>query len=169
MRTHLEGERSEHLSRWTSSDPFTEFDTLMRRAFIPGTVRPSGFTPAAEVVQDGDDAVVSVELPGVDVERDVAVEITGGRLVIRGERKDRHSEQHDGGTLREVRYGSFNRSFTLPRHVRDDAVSASYDAGILRVRVAGTHARPGDAQRIPATSSGQNAEIPALADAENAC
>jgi HSP20 family molecular chaperone IbpA len=35
----------------------------------------SGFSPAAEVVKDGDDAVVRVELPGVDVEKDVNVEV----------------------------------------------------------------------------------------------
>ena len=142
------------LPLWTSSDPFAEFDTLVRRAFGPGTAHPSGFTPAAEVVRDGDDAVISVELPGVDAEQDVTVEVTGDRLTIRGERKDQYSEQRDGRTLREVRYSSFNRSFTLPRHVRADAVSASYDAGVLRVRVTSAHARPDDAQRIPVTSSG---------------
>ncbi|HZZ48531.1 MAG TPA: Hsp20 family protein [Pseudonocardia sp.] len=84
------------LPLWTSSDPFAEFDTLVRRAFGPGTAHPSGFTPAAEVVRDGDDAVISVELPGLDAEQDVTVEVTGDRLTIRGERKDQYSEQRDG-------------------------------------------------------------------------
>lgn len=156
------------LSLWNSSDPFAEFDALVRRAVGPGVSRPSGFTPAAEVVRDGNDAVISVELPGVDVERDVTVEVADGQLAIRGERKDQHSEQRDGHTVREVRYGSFRRSFTLPKHVRADAVSASYDAGILRVRVTSAHAGPDDAQRIPVTSSGQTAEVPTVADAGNA-
>jgi HSP20 family molecular chaperone IbpA len=107
----------------------------------------TGFNPAAEVVKDGDDAVVRLELPGVDVEKDVNVEVDRGQLVIRGERRDEHSEQQDGRTLSEVRYGSFRRSFKLPAHVTSDAVSASYDAGVLTVRVAGAH-RSAEAQRI---------------------
>jgi HSP20 family molecular chaperone IbpA len=107
----------------------------------------NGFSPAAEIARDGDDAVVRVELPGVDVEKDVKVEVDKGQLVIRGERRDEHSEEKDGRTLSEVRYGSFRRSFKLPAHVTSDAISASYDAGVLTVRVAGAH-KGAEAQRI---------------------
>jgi HSP20 family protein len=98
-----------------------------------------GFTPAAEIVKEGEDAVVRLELPGVDVAKDVNVELDKGRLVIHGERRDERAEEEDGRTLREVRYGSFRRSFKLPAHVTSDAISASYDAGVLTVRVAGAH------------------------------
>jgi len=107
----------------------------------------TGFSPAAEIAKDGDDAVVRVELPGVDVEKDVNVEVDKGQLVIRGERRDERSEEKDGRTLSEVRYGSFRRSFKLPAHVTSDAITASYDAGVLTVRVAGAH-KGAEAQRI---------------------
>jgi HSP20 family protein len=108
----------------------------------------NGFTPAAEVVKDGDDAVIRLELPGVDVAKDVNVEVDRGHLVIHGERRDeRAEEKKDGRTLREVRYGSFRRSFKLPTHVTSEAISASYDAGVLTVRVAGAH-KGVEAQRI---------------------
>lgn len=99
----------------------------------------AGFTPAAEIARDGDDAVVRLELPGVDVDNDVAVELDEGRLVIHGERRDEHAQQNGGRTLREIRYGSFRRSFQLPSHVTGEAVSASYDAGVLTVRITGAH------------------------------
>ncbi len=83
----------------------------------------NGFTPAAEIVKDGEDAVVRVELPGVDVAKDVNVEVERGHLVIHGERRDERSEEKDGRTLREVRYGSFRRSFKLPAHVTSEAIS----------------------------------------------
>ncbi|ROT34095.1 Hsp20/alpha crystallin family protein [Micromonospora sp. HM5-17] len=143
------------LSLWTRRDPFAEFDALIREAF--GTVttwpttRPTGFTPAAEIVRDGDDAVVRLELPGLDVEKDVTVEVDRDQLVVRGERRDERAEDRDGRSLREVRYGSFHRSFRLPSHVTADAVSASYDAGVLQVRVAGAYAGTG-ARRIAITS-----------------
>jgi HSP20 family protein len=107
----------------------------------------TGFTPAAEIVKDGEDAVVRVELPGVDVAKDVNVEVDRGHLVIHGERRDERSEQKDGRTLREVRYGSFRRSFKLPAHVTSEAISASYDAGVLTVRIAGAY-KGAEAQRI---------------------
>ena len=84
---------------------------------------------------------------GVDVEKDVNVEVDKGQLVIRGERRDERSEEKDGRTLSEVRYGSFRRSFKLPAHVTSDAITASYDAGVLTVRVAGAH-KGAEAQRI---------------------
>lgn len=108
------------------------------------------FNPAAEIVKDGDDAVVRVELPGVDVEKDVNVEVDHGRLVIHGEHRDEHAEEKDGRTLREIRYGSFRRSFRLPTHVTSEAVTAAYDAGVLTVRVAGAYAGT-QAQRIAIT------------------
>jgi HSP20 family molecular chaperone IbpA len=105
------------------------------------------FSPAAEIVKDGEDAVLRLELPGVDVEKDVNVELDHGSLVIHGERRDEHAEEKDGRKLREVRYGSFRRSFRLPAHITSEAVSASYDAGVLTVRVAGAYAGT-QAQRI---------------------
>ncbi|MDI1465695.1 Hsp20/alpha crystallin family protein [Catellatospora sp. KI3] len=128
------------LSLWTRRDPFAEFDALVRQAYVPVPARTAGFTPAAEVTRDGDDALVRVELPGVDVANDVAVEVDRGRLVISGERRDQRAGQRDGFGLREVRYGSFRRTFRLPAHVDAAAVQAGYDAGVLTVRIAGAHA-----------------------------
>ena len=108
--------------------------------FGPATANTWAFRPAAEIVKDGEDAVVRVELPGIDVEKDVNVEVENGALIIHGEHRDEHSEEKDGRTLRELRYGSFRRSFALPKHVSGDAVTASYDAGVLTVRVTGAYA-----------------------------
>lgn len=133
---------------WNRRDPFADFDELVRRTF---GAEPTGFVPAAETSKDGDDAIVRIELPGLDVEKDVTVEVKNGQLVIRGERRDERTGEADGRSLREVRYGSFHRSFRLPTHVTAEAISASYDAGILTVRVAGAYAGR-DAQRIAITS-----------------
>ena len=53
-------------------------------------ISTENFSPAAEVVRDGDDAVVRPRVPGVDVAKDVNVEVDKGQLVIRGERRDEH-------------------------------------------------------------------------------
>ncbi|HYB35061.1 MAG TPA: Hsp20/alpha crystallin family protein [Mycobacterium sp.] len=143
-----------NLALW--SRPLWDTDRWLRDFFGPAAttdwVKPlSGdFTPAAEIVKDGDDAVVRLELPGVDVDKDVNVELDRGRLVIHGEHRDQHAEEKDGRTLREIRYGSFRRSFQLPAHVTTEAISASYDAGVLTVRVAGAYAGT-QAKRIAIT------------------
>lgn len=154
------------------STTLTPFDALVRRAFGPTFVtrpisRPlavPGFTPAAEVTRAGDDAVVRLEIPGVDVEKDVTVEVKDNTLVVRGERRDERSSEENGRTLREVRYGSFRRSFGLPAGVTAEAVSASYDAGVLTVTVAGAYADANDAHRVAITTGAAErpAETPAV-------
>jgi HSP20 family protein len=144
-----------NLTLW--SRPAWDVDRWRREFFGPAAatdwIKPvaAGFSPAAEIVKDGEDAVVRLELPGVDVEKDVNVEVEHGRLVVHGERRDEHAEEKEGRTLREVRYGSFRRSFQLPAHVTGEAVSASYDAGVLTVRVAGAYSGT-QAQRIEITT-----------------
>ncbi len=132
-------------------DPFADFDALFRGVLTPVN-RSVGFTPASEVSRDGEDAVVRVELPGLDAEHDITVEVDRGHLVVRGERRDERSDQKNGRMLREVRYGAFRRSFSLPEHVTGDDVSASYDAGVLTVRVAGAYTGT-TPRRIPVNGS----------------
>ena len=134
-----------NLTLW--SRPFAT-DRWFRDFFSPAALTDwpapmaGGFNPAAEITRDGDDAVVRLELPGVDVDKDVTVELDGNDLVIHGERRDEYASDDtakNSRSLREVRYGSFSRSFTLPTHVTGDAISASYNAGVLTVRVTGAY------------------------------
>jgi len=145
-------------------DPFfAEFDNLVRAAFGPststGTSRLTGFTPAAEAHREGDDAVIRLELPGVSTE-DVSVEVKGRHLVVSGSRRDQReedAEQSGGRRFSEFRYGSFTRAFRLSPKVSAEDVSASYDAGVLTVRVAGAYAEA-DTHKI-AISSGTPAQV----------
>ncbi|ACQ81981.1 heat shock protein Hsp20 [Beutenbergia cavernae DSM 12333] len=154
---------------WTRRDPFTEFDGLIARSFGPGALRPSGspagYRPAAETYREGADAVVRLELPGVDAEQDVTVEVTNGRLVVRGERRDVRGAE--GRTVREFRYGTFERSFRLPASVSADDVSASYDAGVLSVRVAGAYAGT-EPRQIAVTTGATGAPVVDAVEAEPA-
>lgn len=131
--------------RGSAWGPFTlvrhfdaDFDTLVRRAFGSAAFRPatgSGFVPAADVVRDGADVVVTLSLPGVDVEKDVEVEVAEGRLVVTGTRADRHESTEGGVLVREIRSGGFRREFALPKGVSADRVEADYHDGLLTIRV----------------------------------
>ena len=121
--------------------PFAELDSWLRETFGSGGSGEGhdGFSPAAEVAREGDDAVIRLELPGVDVDKDVNVDIEGNQLVIHGERRDERSKEDEGRALHEVRYGSFRRAFSLPSHVTGEKISAGYDKGVLTVRVPGAY------------------------------
>lgn len=126
-------------------DPFTvlarmdrEFDELVRRGWAGREKTPSamaGFVPAVEMVRAGQDVVVRVELPGIDIDRDVTIEVDKGKLIISGERRDERADQAEGVLVRELRYGQFRREFALPPGVSPEQVEATYDAGLLDVRV----------------------------------
>jgi HSP20 family protein len=128
-------------------DPFAvfarldrEFDEIVRRTWgTPERARTlrSGFIPAADVVTDGDDVIVHLELPGVDIDKDVTVELDGGRLVVRGERTETRTDDSHAVVTRERRHGAFQREFNLPDSVGAEQISATYDNGILSVRLAG--------------------------------
>ena len=128
-----------------------EFDRLVRRAFgTNGTV--TGFVPAADVVRDGGDVVVTLELPGVDIENDVQVEVVEGRLRVSGNRGEQKSSEKDGIVVRETRSGSFHREFALPEHVTADDVDADYDRGLLKIRVRGVSKPKVEPRRIQVRS-----------------
>jgi HSP20 family protein len=127
------------ITRW---DPFTalarfdrEFDELVRRGWGGTAATRAGFVPPVELVTRGSDVVIRLELPGVDVERDVEVAVDKGRLVIRGERRDDRGQQSGTYLVRELRYGSFHREFALPEGVTGEHVEATYDQGMLEVVV----------------------------------
>ncbi|MCX2732455.1 Hsp20/alpha crystallin family protein [Saccharopolyspora sp. NFXS83] len=128
-------------------DAFTgldrEFDQLIRGAFAGRGGSGQAFAPAADVLRDGSDLVFRLDLPGVDVEQDVAVEVADGTLAISGSRATRAEAPAEGdeeaprALVRELRGGSFSRRFRLPKGVTGDQVEADYDRGVLEVRVRG--------------------------------
>ncbi len=126
------------LIRW---DPFTalsrldtDFDELVRRTW-GGWPEVTGYVPAVDMVRDGSDVVITLELPGVDIDKDVDIEVAPGRLSISGERTSESEKTEGRFVVRELRSGSFRREFALPEHVSADDVEATYDRGLLTVRV----------------------------------
>jgi HSP20 family protein len=93
-----------------------------------------GLAPAMDVTENDDSYVVSLELPGVAKE-DVSVELHDDLLTIRGEKKSEREEKKERRRWVERRYGSFSRSFTLPRNAAGDRVNASFKDGVLTLTI----------------------------------
>jgi HSP20 family protein len=129
--------------RW---EPFRELSSLqteMNRLFNAAFGdMPSGGTtgsarrwvPAMDLVETDDDFVLRADLPGMS-ESDVNIELEDNVLTLSGERKAEHEEKSEGFYRVERASGSFSRSLTLPKGVDAEAVNASFDRGVLEVRI----------------------------------
>ena len=88
--------------------------------------------PPVDMYDDKESIVVKAELPGVKKEA-VSIAIRDDVLTLTGERKQEKQIKEEDYYVLECAYGSFRRSFSLPRKVSVDKVSASYKDGILEV------------------------------------
>lgn len=107
---------------------------------------------------DGKDFVVRAELPGVDPNKDIHVAVADGALSIKVERSEEKRTEEGKIVHSEFHYGSLYRQVPLPLGARADKVTASYDAGILEVRVVVGETEP-KIRHIPvATGNGEPAK-----------
>jgi HSP20 family protein len=113
-----------------------EFTNEMDRAFrlTAGSRGMEGWVPAIDVQQCGGSLVVSAELPGLKRD-DVKVELTDEALIIEGERKREHKDDHEGYHRRERSYGRFYRAISLPEGAKTDQAKAELKDGVLRVSI----------------------------------
>jgi len=87
-----------------------------------------------DVYQTEDSVVVKAPVPGVKPEG-MEVTIEGNTLTLRGETKAEEEAREDNYILQERRYGSFCRSVTLPGGLDTDKADASYEDGVLTLRI----------------------------------
>ena len=131
------------LVRW---EPVRELNSLqqeMNRLFstffdtpTPGNGGSIGrrWIPAMDLVETDDHYVLTADLPGLG-EDDISLEFEGDVLTLSGERKAEHETSKEGYHRVERAFGSFSRSLTLPEGVDPDAVTATFDKGVLEVRI----------------------------------
>jgi len=136
------------LVRWDPTRQLDTFQSDIDRVFdaffggrtANGTTRR--WVPAMDLVETDDHLVLRADLPGLDKE-DVEIEVKDGVLTISGERRAEHEDSADGYHRVERAYGRFSRSLSLPQGIDADQVQASFDKGVLEVRI------PKPAERKP--------------------
>ena len=127
--------------RW---EPLRELGALqseMNRLFNTVFESPGGnggtmrrWMPAMDLLETPDHFVLRADLPGMG-EEDVNIELEDSTLTITGERKTEHESSQEGFYRVERASGSFQRSLTLPKGVDPESVTASFDRGVLEVRI----------------------------------
>ncbi len=132
------------LMRWA---PWQELESMNRQLnhlfddgrFDDGSTsvaseRPSQWAPSVDIRETGDALLVQAELPGID-KKDVKVEVREGVLTVSGERHYKKDVKEENVHRIERAYGSFTRSFSLPRNINGDKIEAHMKDGVLEVRL----------------------------------
>jgi HSP20 family protein len=110
--------------------------------------------------------VLRADLPGLS-EEDVNIELEDNVLTLSGERKSEHEERKEGYYRVERASGTFSRSLTLPEGVNPEGIKASFNRGVLEVRIPKPEERKprkvaisvgGQQKAIEGTETGSGAE-----------
>jgi HSP20 family protein len=130
------------------TDPFREFDRLAQQVFGT-TARPAGMP--MDAWQEGEEFIVALDLPGVSPES-IELDVERNVLTVKAERKSLAGEDTEM-LAAERPQGVFSRQLILGDTLDTDGVKASYDAGVLTLRIpVAEKAKP---RRIEISSNGQ--------------
>jgi HSP20 family protein len=122
--------------------PWRELEDVssrLARFFEDGSLRSpesggGNWMPSVNVTETKDNLVLTAELPGMR-EENVSIELENNVLTISGEKMEERTEGEEERRYHvwERSYGAFRRSFTLPRTVKADEITARFHNGVLTV------------------------------------
>jgi len=122
--------------RWDPFREMTNFEDQFNRLWrgVADGKRQESWLPAVDVFDTKEAVVLKAELAGMKPD-DIQIEVEDNVLTIKGERRFEEKVEQDRYYRVERRFGSFQRSLALPQGVKADDIQASYEDGILEVRV----------------------------------
>jgi HSP20 family protein len=127
--------RTPTYSAWRDLD---EVSNRLARLFDDASVRRGSgiWTPPVTVEETADEMIFTAELPGM-TEEQVSIDLENDVLSISGEKTEQRTEGDEDRNyhLWERSYGTFRRSFSLPRAVNADGATAHFDKGVLEIRL----------------------------------
>lgn len=102
----------------------------------------SAWVPTTDIVAQGPDLVIRVELAGVAPD-DVHLGFSQGILTVSGSRRTELQDDDPANFyVRERFYGEFRRSFTLPESTEPSQITAEFDDGLVEIVVSGGASQP---------------------------
>ena len=100
--------------------------------------------PALNIKETDDNFEIELAAPGFG-KKDFEVTIEDGCLNIKAEKSSSEEETDDNYTRREFSYNAFERSLQLPESVKQEAIKAKYNDGILSFNLA----KKEEAKKLP--------------------
>ncbi len=121
--------------RWLE-DAFRRPLSLFGPSWFPKLRFPEmeSVTPSVDIFEDANNVVVKAEIPGIKKE-DIDVRLTDDVITISGEKKKEDKVEKKDYCRLERSYGSFKRSFRLPKEVQADKAEAKFEDGILEISI----------------------------------
>jgi len=90
------------------------------------------WSPPVDILEKGNEVVLKVDLPEV-TQDEIDIRVEGNTLTIQGERRFIKSASEENYIQIERPYGTFRRTFNLPRMIDQEGIKASYKDGVLRI------------------------------------
>jgi HSP20 family protein len=92
-------------------------------------------TPSVNIVEESDQYIVTLAVPGLKKnDFDIVVD-DNNMLIISCEKEEEKEKEDKNFTRREYNYSSFSRSLSLPEEIKRDRIDATYEDGILKIRL----------------------------------
>jgi HSP20 family protein len=88
--------------------------------------------PAANIIESPESFELDLAAPGMKKD-DFKINLENNILTVSSEVEDEKLEEGKNYSRKEFFYGSFTRSFTLPKIIDLDKIKADYENGILKV------------------------------------
>ena len=88
--------------------------------------------PAVNIIDNKNEYKVTLAAPGLKRE-DFKIDVENNMLTISAEKEEKKEEKDERYARREYNYTSFSRSFTLPENIKQDAIEAKYEDGVLKL------------------------------------
>ena len=138
-------------------DDFRRFEEMMNRMFenfwgrtssrrlLPSgedrAVVAAGYRePFIDVIENDKEIIATAEMPGLE-KQDIKINVTEDMLEISAETKHEEKKEEKGYIYRERRSGSYYRSISLPSPVDPDSSKASYENGVLEIKMPKTEVK----------------------------
>jgi HSP20 family protein len=108
------------------------FEGFERRFFYPFNYE--GSMPAANITENEMSFQIELAVPGM-TKQDFKINLENNVLTVSSEKESEKSEEAKSYSRKEFTFGSFTRSFTLPKIVETEQIKASYENGILKMEL----------------------------------
>jgi len=107
-------------------------DSFVRQPFGGGMDQLANLP--LDVTSTADALIVEAAMPGIKPE-DVEITVENGTLSIRGEQRQDRREGEGENLVQEIRRSSVSRTVTLPSGLEADKATASFEHGMLTLRI----------------------------------
>jgi HSP20 family protein len=120
------------LIRWQHRNPLADMMSSFFDSDMADFFGKRVCDPAANILEHNDSFELNLAAPGMKKD-DFKIALDNNILTVSTEMEDERREEGKNYTRKEFYYGSFTRSFTLPKIIDLEKIKAEYEQGILKI------------------------------------